>query len=80
MKTAISIPDDVYEAAERTAKRLKVSRSRLYTKAVQEFVERHDREGLTEKLNEVYKCADLSAIDPLLHVMQLQSLRKEDWD
>jgi hypothetical protein len=43
MKTAISIPDDVFRDAERAAKRLGVSRSELYTRAVREYLgERRD--------------------------------------
>lgn len=38
MKTAISIPDDVFERAERTAARLGWSRSQLYTRAVAAFL------------------------------------------
>jgi hypothetical protein len=38
MKTAISIPDDVFAQAERVAKRLGLSRSELFTKAVQAFL------------------------------------------
>ena len=41
MKTAISIPDEVFEAADRTAKKLGVSRSELYATAVHEFIERN---------------------------------------
>lgn len=51
MKTAISIPDDVFEAAERLAERLDKSRSQLYSEAVAEFVFRHDPETLTERLD-----------------------------
>jgi len=54
MKTAISIPDEVFEAAERAAKSLGVSRSELYATAVREYLERYRREDLTEKLNQVY--------------------------
>ena len=54
MKTAISIRDEVFEAAERTAKDLGMSRSELYTKAVGEFVARHAGDQLTERLNAVY--------------------------
>src|SRR6266511_1777128 len=41
MKTAISIPDDVFEEAERLATELQTSRSQLYSRALQEFVARH---------------------------------------
>ena len=54
MKTAISIPDEVFEAADRTAKKLGVSRSELYSTAVHEFIERHRVEDVTSRLNEVY--------------------------
>jgi predicted transcriptional regulator len=53
VKTAISIPDEVFEAAERAAKKLGVSRSELYAKAVREFVERYRRDKITEKLDEI---------------------------
>ena len=42
MKTAVSIPDDVFEDAERLASRLRTSRSQLYARALAEFVARHD--------------------------------------
>jgi metal-responsive CopG/Arc/MetJ family transcriptional regulator len=41
MKTAISIPDEVFEEAERLAIELQTSRSQLYSRALQEFVARH---------------------------------------
>ena len=41
MKTAISIPDPIFQAAEEAAARLSMSRSQLYTKAVAAFVEIH---------------------------------------
>jgi metal-responsive CopG/Arc/MetJ family transcriptional regulator len=41
MKTAVSIPDDVFEEAERLAADLETSRSQLYSRALREFVSRH---------------------------------------
>ena len=81
MKTAISIPDDVFENAERTAKKLGVSRSELYANAVAEFIERYRREGITEKLNDVYGAEEgaASSLDPNLNTLQLDALTKEDW-
>jgi metal-responsive CopG/Arc/MetJ family transcriptional regulator len=78
MKTAVSIPDDVFEAAEKAAKRLGVSRSELYANAVREFVERHRRDNITEKLNELYATED-AGLDPVLEELQRSSLAKEDW-
>ncbi len=53
MKTAVSIPDDVFDEAERLAAELKTSRSRLYSRALQEFVARHGTDRLTEAMNRV---------------------------
>lgn len=78
MKTAISIPDEVFEAADRTAKKLGVSRSELYATAVHEFLERHRIEDVTSKLDEVY-ATNLSDLDENLKQMQNQSLAKEEW-
>ncbi len=81
MKTAISIPDAVFENAERTAKKLGVSRSELYANAVSEFIERYRREGITEKLNELYDAEEgaESSLDPNLNALQLETLAKVDW-
>jgi predicted transcriptional regulator len=53
MKTAISIPDDVFEEAERLAARTDKSRSQLYTEAMREYLARHDPDAVTERLDEV---------------------------
>jgi len=54
MKTAISIPDDIFEEAERLARRLKKSRSHIYSRAVAEYVARHGSEQVTEAMNRVW--------------------------
>ncbi len=80
MKTAISIPDEIFEEAERAAKKLGVSRSELYAKAVLDFVERHRREDITERLNEVYaENEPISELDHHLMVLQARSLKREKW-
>jgi metal-responsive CopG/Arc/MetJ family transcriptional regulator len=53
MKTAISIPDGVFEEAERLAQELKTSRSQLYSRALSEFVARHAPDRITEAMNRV---------------------------
>lgn len=54
MKTAISLPDQLYEEAERTAQSLGIPRSQLFAKALEEFIALHKRENITERLNQVY--------------------------
>jgi predicted transcriptional regulator len=53
MKTAVSIPDEIFEDGERLAKRLRTSRSRLYSHALAEFVMRHSPDQVTEAMNRV---------------------------
>jgi metal-responsive CopG/Arc/MetJ family transcriptional regulator len=80
MKTAISIPDKVFEAAERAAAKLGMSRSELYVNAVREYVDRYGREDVTEKLNAVYGAPDIeSKLDPALAQMQSKILPRDSW-
>ena len=55
MKTAISIPDEVFDEAERLARRMKRSRSEIYTRAIAEYVARHADDRITERMNETLK-------------------------
>ena len=80
MKTAISIPDEIFDAAERAAKRLGMSRSELYVNAVREYVERYGRANIVEKLDEVYSNSQASpGVDPVLDRLQYSSLPRENW-
>jgi predicted transcriptional regulator len=78
MKTAISIPDPVFRNAEKLAKNLKVTRSRLYAAAVAEYVKRHRATKVTDKLNAVYGDSD-SALDEAIAAIQTRSLPRERW-
>ena len=53
MKTAISLPDVVFRAAERQAKRTRKSRSQLYAEALAEYLNRHAPEEVTDAMNRV---------------------------
>lgn len=80
MKTGISIPDDLFEAAERTASRLGMTRSELYRRAVGAFVAQHSDQLVTEALDKVYGSNGESlAIDPALDALQSASLGEESW-
>jgi metal-responsive CopG/Arc/MetJ family transcriptional regulator len=78
MKTAISIPDQVFSRAEKFARRRKMTRSALFTIAVDEYIQHHRQDDVTQKLNEVYAKWD-SSLDPVLNQLQELSLPKEDW-
>jgi antitoxin MazE6 len=80
MKTAISIPDPVFRAAEQLAKRTGMSRSKLYTAAIAQYVEARRGKGVTEQLNEVYgEEEDLSLLDPVIAALQFHSLPRDEW-
>lgn len=78
MKTAISVPDNVYESAEKLANRLGKSRSQLYAQALSSYIDRHQKYQVTKKLDEVYG-DDKSPVDTGLMKLQLKSLPREDW-
>lgn len=77
MKVAVSLPDRVFEEAEKMSKRLRVSRSRLYAQALEEFVGRHRSKGVRATLEEVYE-AESSDVDAVLADLQARAL-EEKW-
>ncbi|MBI5606306.1 MAG: ChpI protein [Deltaproteobacteria bacterium] len=78
LKTAISVPEDIFIKAEETAKNLGMNRSRLYTAAISEFIEKHRDDDITARLNALY-AEESSGIDPMLTEMQNSSLAQEVW-
>ena len=78
MKTAISIPDKLFQAADQYAKNHGFSRSNLYAKAVAQFLEQHPTDYITKQLNEVYSDKS-SKLDQTLSTMQFNSIEKEIW-
>jgi len=74
MKTAISIPDEIYKDAENVANQLGLARSQLYTEAIKEFCTKHNRENIAEQLNKIYSSSDTTDT-PLLDA-GLNSLRE----
>lgn len=78
MKTAVSVPDPIFRAGERVAKRLRISRSELYARALAEFVKERSDEDVTRRLDEVY-AGQRSALDPALAELQAGALDPEGW-
>lgn len=80
VKTAISIPDALFEAADRLARRLGMTRSELYQRAVAAFLERHEAQAVTDVLNELYERHPQSgALDRGVELLQTLSLAEDDW-
>ena len=78
MKTAISIPDPIFQAAEVMAKHLGISRSELFTVAVSKYIEAHDDQAITQSLNKIFSQTE-NELDDVMVKMQLNSLQKEKW-
>lgn len=78
MKTAISLSDQLYRAGDRLAKRLGVSRSELYARALAEFVAKHQDDQITQRLNAVYAVED-DRLDPAFAKAQFEALPREPW-
>jgi metal-responsive CopG/Arc/MetJ family transcriptional regulator len=78
MKTAVSLPDEVFQSADVLARKLKMSRSQLYATAVAEFVAKHRSGDVTARLDAVYSKAE-SRLDKRLRKAQANTLRASDW-
>jgi metal-responsive CopG/Arc/MetJ family transcriptional regulator len=80
VKTAISIPDELYRAAERAAEQLGLSRSELYRRALGAYLRERENEVVTKALDEVYgSAAEDSHVDPRLARMQNATIESEEW-
>ena len=78
MKTAVSIPDDVFDGAERLARRTKKSRSQLFSDAVKEYVARHAPEDVTDAMDR--GCAELGkAGDDFVASAAHRVLKRSEW-
>lgn len=78
MKTAVSLPDTVFQAAEALAGSLGISRSELYANALKAYLQKFNRDHILQQLNQVYTEED-SSVDPTLVTLQSMSLPHEDW-
>lgn len=78
MKTAISIPDDLFDGAERLARRTKKSRSRLFSDALREYLARHTPEQVTEAMNRA--CAEIGeGKDDFIAAASRRVLERVEW-
>ncbi|NJO53162.1 MAG: hypothetical protein HC840_31390 [Leptolyngbyaceae cyanobacterium RM2_2_4] len=78
MKTAISLPDSVFEEADTLAQQLGLSRSELYARALQAYLKSITANQILLRLNQVYS-KEPSDLDSVVAKMQFMSLPHEDW-
>jgi metal-responsive CopG/Arc/MetJ family transcriptional regulator len=78
MKTAVSIPDDVFQGAERLARQTKKSRSQLFSEALREYIQRHASDDVTSAMDRV--CAELNTRkDDFVSSAALRVLERSEW-
>jgi len=78
MKVAVSVPDRIFEAAERLAKQRRVPRSQIFAEALAAYVETRGSDAVTSKLNEIY-AHEASVVDVGLIQAQNDSIGHEAW-
>ena len=78
MKVAVSVPDPIFDAAERLARQRQIARSQLFTQALEEYISRHAPELVTAKLNEVYAGTGSELEEPLFRA-QFSHMANEAW-
>jgi metal-responsive CopG/Arc/MetJ family transcriptional regulator len=78
MKTAISLPDNLFAAADAFAQQRDMTRSELYAKALSEYLQRHPTDNVTKKINAALKKMEGSSDQPIQEY-GLESLRKLPW-
>lgn len=80
MKTAISVPDDVFDEAERAAKRLGLSRSELFTRAVRAFLATRAEQNITSSYDAAFGDEDDSDVDELRREGTRRALLDVEWE
>ncbi len=78
MKTAVSVPDDIFHQVERLARRDRRSRSEVYSTALREYVARHEPDEVTEALDRVVEELGGSS-DPFVAAAGRAILEATEW-
>ena len=78
MKTAVSIPDELYQGAERLARQTKKSRSRLYSEVLRRYLARHAPDEVTDAMDRA--CAEAGVTrDGFTSAAARRTLERSDW-
>jgi metal-responsive CopG/Arc/MetJ family transcriptional regulator len=81
VKTAISLPELLFERADAFARQQNISRSQLFARAVEEFLRRHESQALLDTLNRTYEDSPTPEEKKLLRSMgqKQRELVKGEW-
>ena len=78
MKTAISLPEEVFRHAEALARHLSISRSQLYSRALSEYLSRHAPDRVTETLDRL--CGEIAGeTDRFVAEASRRVLERTEW-
>ncbi len=77
VKTAISLPDDLFQRAEAVADRNGIARSQLYALALAEYLDRHSDDWVTAALDSIYTAP--SPVEREMAAAQADAIEAEDW-
>lgn len=77
MKTAVSIPDNIFKICEDLSHNMGISRSELYTKAIKEYIKKKNNDLMTQKLNDIYN-KESSSLDSKISKIQYSSTNMEE--
>ena len=78
MKTAISLPDPLFDRAESLARTLELSRSELYRRAIEEYLARHASDSVTDALDSLAEEIDTRP-EPFLSRAARRVMDRSDW-
>mgnify|MGYP001166019293 FL=1 len=78
MKTAVSIPDEIFAQAERLARRSGQTRSYVFSQALREYVARHSPEEVTQAMDEVCEAVG-DQLDPFTGSAARRTLERVEW-
>jgi metal-responsive CopG/Arc/MetJ family transcriptional regulator len=78
MKVAVSIPDRVFEEAERVSQRLRIPRSQLYARALSAYVQQHSGDEITARMNTALESVG-EPKEPGWEGLGLEVIRREKW-
>jgi metal-responsive CopG/Arc/MetJ family transcriptional regulator len=79
MKTAISLPDKLFQAAEQYAERTRKSRSQIFAAAMAEYLARHAPDEVTEAMNQALERLGEPEPDPFLGAVARTALERSEW-
>ena len=79
MKTAISLPDQLFHDADLLASKLNISRSQLYVSALEKYIESLNKSDLTERINDFIDKYGNGELDLKLNNHIFAQIKKDEW-